>query len=75
MGFCSGYIRKIKEEENERILIQPKENYQCANHSLKPLNKNKVYSAELATNQPEYIEKGLVFCDGYLLEKNEYTIK
>jgi hypothetical protein len=56
------------------IKIQPKENYRCASYSRPVLNKNKVYSATLATNQPDYIEKGLVFCGDYLLGKNEYYL-
>ena len=56
------------------ILINPNDNYRCAGYSRPALDKNKVYSATLATNQPDYTEKGLVFCGGYLLNKNEYTI-
>ena len=56
------------------ILVQPKENYRCGSYSRKPLDKNKVYSATVATNQPDYIKNGLVFCGDYLLDKNEYTV-
>jgi hypothetical protein len=56
------------------ILIQPKEDYRCVIYSRQPLDKNKVYSAAVATNQPDYAEKGLVFCGDYLLDKNEYTV-
>ena len=56
------------------ILIQPKDDYRCAGYSRPALDKNKVYSATPATNQPDYIEKGLVFCDDYLLAKNEYYL-
>jgi hypothetical protein len=56
------------------ILIQPKDDYRCASYSRPALDKNKVYSATLATNQPDYIEKGLVFCGDYLLGKNEYYL-
>ena len=56
------------------ILIQPKDDYRCAGYSRPALDKNKVYSATLATNQPDYIEKGLVFCGDYLLGKNEYYL-
>ena len=56
------------------ILIQPKDDYRCAGYSRPALDKNKVYSATLATNQPDYAKKGLVFCDDYLLSKNEYYL-
>jgi len=56
------------------ILMQPKDDYRCASYSRQALDKNKVYSATLATNQPDYIEKGLVFCGDYLLGKNEYYL-
>jgi hypothetical protein len=56
------------------ILIQPKDDYRCASYSRQALDKNKVYSATLATNQTDYIEKGLVFCGDYLLGKNEYYL-
>jgi|TARA_R110002153_G_scaffold20819_2_gene70354 hypothetical protein len=56
------------------ILIQPKDDYRCADYSWPALDRNKVYSATLATTQPDYIEKGLVFCGDYLLGKNEYYL-
>ena len=56
------------------ILIKPNDNYRCASYIAQPLDKNKVYSATIATNQPDYAEKGLVFCGDYLLNKNEYTV-
>ena len=56
------------------ILIQPKDDYRCAVYSRPALDKNKVYSATLATNQSDYVERGLVFCGDYLLDKNEYTV-
>ena len=56
------------------IFIKPKEDYRCASYARQSLDKNKVYSATIATNQPDYAEKGLVFCGDYLLDKNEYTV-
>jgi hypothetical protein len=56
------------------ILIKPNDNYRCANYARQSLDKNKVYSATIATNQPDYADKGLVFCGDYLLNKNEYTV-
>ena len=55
--------------------VKPKENYRLlGTYPVITLNKNKVYKAIIATNQPDYKEKGLVFCDDILLNKNEYTI-
>jgi hypothetical protein len=54
--------------------IKPLDSYKCAIYSKPPLDKNKIYKVELATNQPNYIELGLVFCNDYLLNKNEYKI-
>jgi len=55
--------------------IKPKENYRLlGTYPVVTLDKNKVYKAIIATNQPNYKEKGLVFCDHILLDKNEYTI-
>lgn len=56
------------------ITIQPKENYSCASYSRPPLDKTKTYKGYIAFNQPDYKEKGLVFCKGYLLKKGEYKI-
>jgi hypothetical protein len=54
--------------------IKPLDNYRCATYSRPPLDKNKIYKAVIATNIPNYKELGLVFCDDYLLNKNEYKI-
>ena len=53
--------------------IKPNDDYRCAIYSRPPLDKNRTYTAEIATNQPKYKEKGLVFCGGYLLNQYEYT--
>jgi len=57
-----------------KIRIQPKENYKCAVYSRPPLDKTKIYNGYIAFNQPDYKEKGLVFCKDYLLKKGEYKI-
>lgn len=57
------------------VKIQPKENYRCAVYSKPPLDKTKTYVADIATNQPNYEEQGLIFCNGFLLNKNEYILK
>lgn len=56
------------------IKIQPKMNYKCAVFSKPPLDKTKTYNGHIATNQPNYKKKGLIFCNGYLLEKGEYKL-
>jgi hypothetical protein len=56
------------------IKIQPKENYRCAVYSRPALDKTKTYKGYIAFNQPDYKEKGLVFCKDYLLKKGEYKI-
>ena len=61
-----------KPEEKKRV--QPKLNYRAANNDMKPLNKNKVYDAIVASNQPNYKEDGLIFVGNYLLKRGEYTI-
>lgn len=54
--------------------VRPNKDFRCAVNSRKPLDSNKVYTVEFATNQPDYLEKGLVFCGGYLLSANDYTL-
>ena len=55
--------------------IQPKENYRLLGTSpVITLDKNKVYDGIIATNQPNYKKKGLVFCGDILLNKSEYII-
>ena len=54
--------------------VQPKLNYRVPNNDIKPLDKNKVYDAIVASNQPNYREEGLIFVGDYLLKRGEYTI-
>ena len=53
--------------------IKPKNNYRLLGTSIS-IDKTKVYTAIVATNQPNFKEKGLVFCGDILLNKNEYII-
>jgi hypothetical protein len=53
--------------------VKPKENYKLLGTSI-VLNKDKIYNAVIATNQPNYKEKGLIFVDEVLLNKKEYII-
>ena len=55
--------------------IKPKENYELAGTYPKiVLDKNKVYDGVIATNQPNYRKKGLVFCGDILLNKSEVDV-
>ena len=55
--------------------IQPKENYRLlGTYPVITLDKTKVYDGIIATNQPNYKKKGLVFCGDILLNKSEYII-
>ena len=57
------------------LKIKPKENYKLlGTYPVITLNKNKVYRAIIAINQPDYKKTGLVFCNDILLNKTEYTI-
>lgn len=51
--------------------VKPKENYKLLGTFI-VLNKNKTYNAVIATNQPNYKEKGLIFVDDVLLNANQY---
>jgi len=55
------------------VKVKLKENYKLLGSSI-VLNKNKTYTAIIATNQPGYKEKGLIFVNNVLLNDNEYTI-
>ena len=60
---------------NERgitMFIKPNEDFYC--YAFGKLNKNRIYKAELATNQPDYIELGKVFVHGILLDHYDYVI-
>ena len=58
---------------NNTIKIKPNENYHLSSTDIR-LDKNKVYNGIIATNQPNYEERGLMFCGDILLNKNEYKI-
>tara|TARA_R100000781_G_C4035318_1_gene112038 strand:+ start:338 stop:511 length:174 start_codon:yes stop_codon:yes gene_type:complete len=53
--------------------VKPKRNYKLLGTSI-VLNKDKIYNAVIATNQPNYKEKGLIFVNEVLLNKKEYII-
>jgi hypothetical protein len=59
--------------------IRPNANYQMTGTNIR-LDSLKVYEAVSATNQPDWNEKGKVFCllpdteDSFLLEAGEYEI-
>ena len=54
--------------------VRPNIDYRCAVNSRKPLDSKKIYTVEFATNQPDYLENGLVFCGDFLLSGDEYTL-
>lgn len=55
--------------------IKPKENYKLlGTYPYISVDKDKVYDAVIATNEPNYKEEGLVFCGDILLKKGEYII-
>jgi hypothetical protein len=53
--------------------VKPNENYALLGTSIK-LNKNKVYEAVPATNQPNYDENDAIFVGDFLLVKGEYKV-
>jgi hypothetical protein len=53
--------------------IKPKLAYRNPCIPFNEMDPNKVYDAEIATNQPDYKEKGLIFAGGHLLKRGEYT--
>tara|TARA_R100000664_G_scaffold27493_1_gene38167 strand:+ start:909 stop:1103 length:195 start_codon:yes stop_codon:yes gene_type:complete len=61
------------------IKVQPKESYSVLGYGQ--LDKTKIYDAIIATNQPDYRQRGLIFVEAnddlrieLLLNKEEYTI-
>ena len=53
--------------------VKPKESFKLLGTNIS-LDKNKIYEAIEASNQPNWKEKGLIFADEVLLEKGEYEI-
>ena len=53
--------------------IKPLDNYQLLGTGI-TLKMDKIYNAQKASNVPDYLEKGLVFCNGILLDKTEYVV-
>lgn len=53
--------------------VKPNESYKLLGTSIS-LVKRRVYKAAIATNQPDYKEKGLIFVKGVLLGNGEYEI-
>lgn len=53
--------------------VKPNESYKLLGTSI-TLVKGKTYNATIATNQPDYEEKGLIFVEGILLATGEYEI-
>lgn len=57
----------------KHIRIKPLLSYALYTTNIK-IDKDKIYSAVIATNQPDYEKLGLVFCNEILLNKDEYII-
>ena len=53
--------------------VKRKENYKLLGTSIE-LDKERVYDAVKATNQPNYKQEGLIFVNDILLNKNEYVV-
>jgi hypothetical protein len=53
--------------------VKPNESYKLLGTSIS-LVKGRVYKAAIATNQPDYKKKGLIFVKGVLLCNGEYEI-
>jgi hypothetical protein len=55
------------------MLVKPNENYKLLGTGI-VLDKEKTYTAVLASNQPDYMAREAIFCGHILLDKGEYTI-
>ena len=55
------------------MLVKPNKNYKML-WTNKCVWTDQTYKAIIATNQPNYKEKGAIFINEILLEKGEYTI-
>jgi hypothetical protein len=53
--------------------VKPNENYKLLGTNI-VLDKDKVYQAIPAMNQPNYKAREAIFIDGVLLAKGEYTV-
>ena len=38
------------------------------------IEEGKIYEATIASNQPDFLEKGLIFVEGILLKRGEWEI-
>lgn len=74
---------RLSRSKEKRLLIRPRLAFSNVGGTLGvSLNPNRVYSASVATNQPDYKEKGLVFVnvsqkagtDEFLLGKKDYVV-
>ena len=59
--------------ERYTMLVKPNKNYKML-WTNKCVWTDQTYEAIIATNQPNYKEKGAIFINEILLEKGEYTI-
>jgi hypothetical protein len=57
----------------EQLRVKPIIDYKLCPSNM-TLDSDKVYNAAHATNQPDWEKYGLIFVDGFLLERGEYEI-
>ena len=55
------------------LTVKPHDDYELLGTQIK-LDKNRVYKAHIAFNQPDYKRYGLIFVDGVLLNRSEYRL-
>ena len=55
------------------MLVKPNKNYSLCSTNIS-VSKDQTYKAIIATNQPNYKEKGAIFVNKILLERGEYII-
>jgi len=70
---CSLNLKGDIVPERYKMLVKPNKNYKML-WTNKCVWVDQTYKATIATNQPNYKEKGAIFVNEILLEKGEYTI-
>lgn len=56
------------------LKIRPLQNFRNPCIPINEMDMKKTYSAEPATNQPNWYEKKLIFAGGHLLHQGDYVI-
>ena len=55
------------------IRVRPLMDYHLVGTEVK-ISRKTIYVATIASNQPNYVERGLVFVKGILLDNTEYRV-